>query len=133
MSMSDPIADFLTRIRNANMRNHPLVQAPFSRLKRDMAEVMKAEGFIAGWEQDTDERGHQRITLALKYDEEGERVIRGLKRISTPGLRRTAGYQDLKPVLNGQGIAIITTSKGVISDVTARQEQVGGEVLCHIW
>ena len=133
MSMSDPVADFLTHIRNAIMRKHATVDSPSSKLKVEIARVLKDEGFIEDVLTYNDERGRPRIEVTLKYDKHGDSVIRGLKRISTPGLRRHMGYAELPPVLNGQGIAIVTTSKGVRTDLSCRESKVGGEVLCHVW
>ncbi len=133
MSMTDPIADFLTHIRNATMRRHPMVSIPASRLKEQVAEVLKQEGFIEDWSTLTDQRGRARIVINLKYDDEGGSVIRGLKRVSRPGLRQHAGYRQLKPVVGGQGIAVVTTSHGVLTDRECRNRQCGGEVLCHVW
>ena len=133
MSMTDPVADFLTHIRNALMRKHATVDSPSSKLKVEIARVLKEEGFVEDYLTYDDERGHPRIEVTLKYDRHGDSVIRGLKRISTPGLRRHRGYSDLHPVLSGQGIAIVTTSKGVLTDLVCRERKVGGEVLCHVW
>jgi small subunit ribosomal protein S8 len=133
MSMTDPVADFLTHLRNALMRKHALVESPASKLKAEIARVLKEEGFIEDWNVFEDGKGHPRITVSLKYDKHGDSVIRGLKRISRPGLRRHMGYSDLPPVLNGQGVAIISTSKGVLTDQGCRENKVGGEVLCQVW
>lgn len=133
MSMTDPIADFLTHIRNALMRKHARVESPSSKLKLEVARVLKEEGFIDDWNFFENDDGHARVEVILKYDKNGESVIRGLKRISRPGLRRHEGYQNLNPVLNGQGIAIVTTSKGVVTDLACRENKIGGEVLCHVW
>ncbi len=133
MSMTDPVADFLTHIRNANMRKHATVESPASKLKVEVAKVLKQEGFIEDWLTFDSEQGKPRITVNLKYDAEGESVLRGIKRISRPGLRRQSGYKKLTPVLAGQGIAIVSTSKGVMTDYECRQQKVGGEVLCHVW
>ncbi len=133
MSMTDPVADFLTHIRNAVMRKHATVESPASNLKIEIAKVLKREGFVEDWMTFKSEAGHPRILVNLKYDQAGESVLRGLKRISKPGLRRQAGYRDLAPVLNGQGIAIVSTSSGVLADYECREKKVGGEVLCHIW
>jgi len=133
MSMNDPVADFLTHIRNAMMRNHENVESPCNRLKKEIAEVLKKEGFIHNFVTHSNERGHQRITLQLKYDNHGKSVIRGIQRVSTPGLRRYVGYHNINPVLNGQGIAIISTSKGIMTDMECREKKAGGEVLCHVW
>jgi small subunit ribosomal protein S8 len=131
--MTDPVADFLTHIRNALMRKHATVDSPSSKLKVEIARVLKAEGFIEDFLTYDNERGHARIEVTLKYDKRGESVIRGLQRISKPGLRRHKGYDGLYPVVNGQGIAIVTTSRGVLTDLACREQKVGGEVLCHVW
>ena len=133
MSMTDPIADFLTHIRNALMRRHATVDSPSSKLKAEIARVLKDEGFVTDFLTYADERGHARIEVTLKYDKLGEPVIRGIKRVSRPGLRRHQGYQGLGLVLSGQGISIITTSKGVLTDLACREQKVGGEVLCQVW
>jgi len=133
MSMTDPVADFLTHIRNALLRKHASVDSPASTLKADIARVLKEEGFIEDWNVFNDQREHARIEVTLKYDKNGDSVIRGLKRISRPGLRRHAGYRELSPVLSGQGIAIVTTSHGLLTDMSCRAKKIGGEVLCHVW
>lgn len=133
MSMTDPIADFLTHIRNALMRKHASVESPSSKIKAEIAKVLKDEGFIADWSTFKDDRGLPRIAVDLKYDQRGDSVIRGIKRISRPGLRWHVKYRDLKPVYNGQGIAVVTTSKGLLTDLACREQKIGGEVLCHIW
>lgn len=130
--MTDPIADFLTRIRNANMAYHEKVEVPASRVKRAIAEIMKNEGFIKDYEYIED--GKQGILrIYLKYGPNKERVITGLKRISRPGLRIYARKDQLPRVLGGLGIAVISTSKGIMTDKQARREGVGGEVICYIW
>jgi len=130
--MTDPIADFLTRIRNANMAYHEKVEVPASRMKRAIAEIMKNEGFIKDYEYIED--GKQGILrIYLKYGPNKERVITGLKRISRPGLRIYARKDQLPRVLGGLGIAVISTSKGIMTDKQARREGVGGEVICYIW
>lgn len=133
MSMSDPVSDFLTRIRNATMRRHDVVEIPASNLKVEIAKVLKEEGYIVDWQGTKDKRNHPAVQLVLKYDGEGESVIRGIQRVSRPGLRKTSGHGSLQPVMNGQGIAIVSTSKGVITDSECRKQKVGGEVLCHVW
>lgn len=133
MSMTDPVADFLTHIRNATMRKHASVESPSSTFKVAIATVLKKEGFIQEWEVFKSERGHARIRVELKYSEMGDSVIRGIQRVSRPGLRRHMGFEALEPVLNGQGIAIVSTSKGVMSDYDCRKLRVGGEVLCQVW
>ncbi|MDH4249286.1 MAG: 30S ribosomal protein S8 [Deltaproteobacteria bacterium] len=133
MPMTDPIADFLTHIRNAMMRKHAQVSSPGSRVKTEIARVLKQEGFIEDWSSAQDDRGHLRIVVDLKYDSRGDSVIRGLKRVSTPGLRRHQGYKDMMPVYNGQGIAILTTSQGMMTDLECREKKIGGELICQVW
>ena len=132
MSMSDPIADFLTRIRNANMAKHDSVEIPASKVKKDMAEILKNEGFIKDVEYIDDNRQGM-IRINLKYGKEGQKVLTGLKRISKPGLRSYVKADSVPRVLNGLGIAIISTSEGVITDKEAREKGIGGEVLAYIW
>jgi small subunit ribosomal protein S8 len=133
MSMTDPVADFLTRVRNATMRRHALMECDSSKLKLEIANILKKEGFITEYRNFKNERGHNRIEVQLKYDHNGESVIRGMKRISTPGLRKHEGYRGLRPVYSAQGVAIVTTSKGVMTDFDCREMKIGGEVLCHVW
>ncbi|PDO11322.1 MAG: 30S ribosomal protein S8 [Candidatus Reconcilbacillus cellulovorans] len=132
MSMSDPIADMLTRIRNANMVRHDKVEVPASKIKRQIAEILKREGFIRDYEYIGDEKKGI-LRIFLKYGPNQERVITGLKRISKPGLRVYAKAAEMPRVLGGLGIAIVSTSKGVMTDKEARQANTGGEVLCYIW
>ncbi|GEB25835.1 30S ribosomal protein S8 [Pediococcus acidilactici] len=132
MSMTDPIADFLTRIRNANMVRHESLEVPASKIKKDIAEILKNEGFIKDVEYiDDDKQGI--IRVFLKYGKNNERVISGLKRISKPGLRSYVKADEVPKVLNGLGIAIISTSEGVITDKEAHAKKIGGEVLAYIW
>ena len=132
MTTTDPIADMLTRIRNANSAKHKTVDVPASNMKLGIAEILFKEGYIKSFEEIKDyNQGIIRITL--KYDEKGTRVIDGLRRISKPGLRVYASKEDLPQVLNGLGIAIISTSKGLKTDKEARQLGVGGEVLAYVW
>lgn len=132
--MTDPIADMLTRIRNAVRIERPQVNMPSSKVKRGLAEVLKREGYIWNWqEQEESDRPARQLVLELKYGPNGERLIQHIKRISKPGRRVYSGATDLRPVLNGLGISIISTSRGVISDREARQRKLGGEVLCEIW
>ena len=132
MSMTDPIADFLTRIRNANMARHDSVDVPASKIKRNIAEILKREGFVRDVEYiDDDKQGV--IRVYLKYGKDNQRVITGLKRISKPGLRSYVKSDDVPKVLNGLGIAIISTSKGLMTDKEAREAGLGGEVLAYIW
>jgi len=133
MSMNDPVADFLTRIRNATMRKHDTLVSPSSNLRVEIAKVLQKEGFIENWNAYANDKGLPELEVNLKYDKDGESVIRGLKRISSPGLRRHSGFREIPKVFNGQGIAIVTTSKGVLTDHDCRQQKVGGEVLAHVW
>ncbi|GAA2950461.1 30S ribosomal protein S8 [Lactobacillus kefiranofaciens subsp. kefirgranum] len=132
MVMTDPIADYLTRIRNANMAKHDSVEIPASNIKKSISEILKREGFIRDYEV-ADDNKQGVIKVFLKYGPNGERVISGLKRISKPGLRNYVSAEDLPKVLNGLGIAIVSTSSGVITDKEARQKNVGGEVIAYIW
>ena len=132
MNTTDPIADMLTRIRNANTSKHKTVDKPASKMKTGIAEILFKEGYIKAYEEIKDEnQGIIRVTL--KYDEKGNRVIDGLRRISKPGLRVYASKEELPKVLNGLGIAIISTSQGLKTDKEARQLGVGGEVLAYVW
>ena len=137
MNTTDPIADMLTRIRNANSQKHKTVDIPASNMKKAIASILFQEGYIAAYEEinenatTTTTQGIIRITL--KYDEKGNRVIDGLRRISKPGLRVYAQKDELPQVLNGLGIALISTSKGIKTDREARKEGLGGEVLAYIW
>ena len=130
--LTDPIADMLTRIRNANLALHDTVEMPGSRLKADIARVLEEQGYIAGYETVT---GDSRSTLVvkLKYDEDRRRVITGLKRVSKPGRRVYADKDSLPKVLGGMGVAIISTSHGLLTGHDARRRGVGGEVLCTVW
>jgi small subunit ribosomal protein S8 len=130
--MTDPIADMLTRIRNAVRVERPNVTMPLSKVKRGLAEVLKREGYIWDWQEVSGEPVPQ-LRLDLKYGPNGERVIRHIQRVSKPGRRVYSGASDLRPVLNGLGIKVISTSRGVISDREARQRKLGGEVLCELW
>lgn len=132
MVMTDPIADMLTRIRNANHMRHEKVDIPTSRLKLDVLEVLKKEGYIKGFFVDTKPQ-FGKIVVTLKYTDNNERVIKGLKRISKPGLRVYASVDQLPRVLNGLGVALISTSNGIMTDREARLKKVGGEVLAYVW
>lgn len=131
MVMTDPIADMLTRIRNANQMKHKTVDMPASKLKKEILELLKSEGYITGYKvvkgevQDT-------LRVTLKYLS-NERVVKGLKRISKPGLRVYAKINEIPKVLNGLGIAVISTSKGIMTDREARKQKVGGEILAYVW
>lgn len=132
MVMTDPIADFLTRIRNANNARHTKVEIPASNLKKGMADILKSEGFIKDVEfVEDDKQGIVRIFL--KYGQNNERVITGLRRISKPGLRVYVNAEEMPKVLNGLGIALVSTSEGVVTDKTARAKNIGGEVLAYVW
>ena len=132
MNTTDPIADMLTRIRNANNSKHKTVDVPSSNMKKAIAEILFKEGYIAAYEEiDDSHQGIIRITL--KYGEKGAKVIDGLKRISKPGLRVYASKDELPQVLNGLGVALISTSKGIKTDKEARAEGLGGEVLAYVW
>lgn len=131
--VTDPIADFLTRIRNAQMAKHRIVEIPASNLKKRITEILYDKGYILKYKFEDDNKQGM-IKIALKYDAQTkEPVIRSLDRISRPGLRQYAKPSEIKKVKNGLGIAIISTSKGVMTDKEAREQNVGGEVLCHIW
>ena len=130
--MTDPIADMLTRIRNAVRIERPHVDMPLSKVKRGLAEVLKREGYIWDWEEVPGQPVGQ-LRLFLKYGPNGERVIRHIRRISTPGRRVYNKVAEMRPILGGLGITVISTSRGVISDREARQRKLGGEVLCEIW
>ena len=130
--MTDPITDMLTRIRNAVRVERPYADIPLSKVKRGLADVLKREGYIWDWEEIEAEPCNQ-LRVALKYGPSGERVIQQIKRVSKPGRRVYSKSKDLKPVLNGLGISVISTSNGVVSDREARQKNLGGEVLCEIW
>lgn len=132
MAMSDPIADMLTRIRNANMVRHETVEMPASKIKREIAEILKREGFIRDAEYIEDNK-QGIIRIFLKYGTNNERVITGLKRISKPGLRVYTKSSEVPRVLGGLGIAILSTSKGLMTDKEARQTKTGGEVICYVW
>ena len=133
MSMSDPIADMLTRIRNANTAKHDTVDVPASKMKVSIAEILLNEGYIKAFDI-VDDGNFKTIRITLKYGaDKNEKIITGLKRISKPGLRVYASKEDLPKVLGGLGIAIISTNKGVLTDKEARKQNVGGEVLAYVW
>ena len=132
MTMTDPIADMLTLIRNANVVKHETVDVPASNMKKELSRILLEEGFIRGY--DVIEDGKQGIIrIQLKYGQSGERVIQGIKRISKPGMRVYTNAYEVPKVLNGLGISIISTSKGILTDRQARKENVGGEVICYVW
>jgi small subunit ribosomal protein S8 len=134
MTMTDPIADMLTRVRNANVAMHDTVRMPNSKLKEALAGVLEREGYIAGFTSvPNDGRPGETLEIALKYTTERARVIAGLKRVSKPGLRIYARADRLPRVLGGLGVAVLSTSKGLMTDREARQHKMGGEVLCYVW
>ena len=132
MSMSDPIADMLTRVRNALLRNHKSLEIPSSKTKVAIAKVLKEEGFITDYSVEAAKLG-QTLNVTLKYDTKGESIVRKIDRVSKPGLRVYKGSKELKPYLGGQGIFIVSTHRGVISDQECRKQNVGGEVLCSVY
>ena len=133
MNTTDPIADMLTRIRNANSSKHKTVDVPASNMKKAIAKILFEEGYIKAFEEIKEDSNQGIIRISLKYDEKGARVIDGIKRISKPGLRVYASKDELPQVLNGLGIALISTSKGIKTDKEARAEGLGGEVLAYVW
>lgn len=132
MTMTDPVADLLTRLRNANSAHHDSVSLPSSKLKTHIADILKQEGYIASWEV-ADARVGQTLTLTLKYGPNRERSIAGIKRVSKPGLRVYAKSTELPTVLGGLGVAILSTSSGLLTDRQAESKGVGGEVLAYVW
>ena len=132
MTMTDPVADMLTRLRNANTAFHDSVSLPSSKLKTNIAEILKREGFIADWKNE-DARVGQTLTLELRYGSNRERSISGLKRVSKPGLRVYARSTEIPQVLGGLGVALLSTSSGLLTDREAEQKGVGGEVVAYVW
>ncbi len=134
MTMTDPLADMLTRIRNANIAMHDEVSMPASKLKLALAELLHSEGYIGDFSAAENSNGvGKTLTINMKYSEERERVISGIKRISKPGLRVYQGATEIPRVLGGLGVAVVSTNQGLITDRQARKAKVGGEVLCHVW
>ena len=135
MTMTDPIADMLTRLRNANQAYHDKVTMPFSKIKANIAEVLKAEGYIASWAAEEPEEGAvgKRLVVELKFGQNRERSLAGIKRVSKPGLRVYAKSDELPRVLGGLGVAIISTSGGLLTDRQCAKRAVGGEVLAYVW
>ena len=131
--MTDPIADMLTRIRNAVRVERPHVNMPTSKVKRGLADVLKREGYIWDWAESEEAGPVGELRIDLKYGPNGERVIQHLRRVSKPGRRIYSRAKELRPILNGMGITIVSTSRGVMSDREARQNKLGGEVLCEVW
>ncbi|MFZ9595064.1 MAG: 30S ribosomal protein S8 [Bdellovibrionia bacterium] len=132
MSMTDPVADLLTRIRNATKEKHEKLEVPASRLKANVVRVLKEEGYIKNFRL-VREEGRLMIKVYLKYTEDGQSVIQGIRRVSRPGLRRYSGYQEMPRPLDGAGVAIVSTSRGVTTGHRARTQKVGGEILCEVW
>jgi len=134
MTMTDPIADMLTRIRNANIAMHDEVSMPSSKLKLALAEVLKSEGYIDAFSSvDNPDRPGETLTITMRYSPERKRVISGLKRVSKPGLRVYSKNSEIPRVLGGLGVAVLSTSNGLLTDRAARKARVGGEVLCYVW
>jgi small subunit ribosomal protein S8 len=134
MTMTDPIADMLTRLRNGNVAYHDEVRMPSSKLKEALAAVLQREGYIAGWRSDEDpSRPGKVLTVQMKYSPERARSIAGIKRVSKPGLRVYRQADRLPRVLGGLGVAVLSTSQGLMTDREARERRVGGEVLCYVW
>jgi small subunit ribosomal protein S8 len=132
MSVNDPVADMLTRIRNASRIGHETVEMPHSRIKSDLARVLKREGYIADYLTEG-HGGKKNLRVYLRYQADRQPVIRGLRRVSTSGLRRYAPARDLPRVKGGMGVALLSTSRGIMTDREARTSRVGGEVLCYVW
>lgn len=132
--MTDPIADYLTRLRNAIHAHHRVVEVPSSKIKREITRILFEQGYILNYKFEEGETPAGKIKIALKYNPEGkENAIRSLKRVSRPGLRQYTGYKEMPRVLNGLGIAILSTSKGVMTNKQAKEEKIGGEVLCYVY
>ena len=132
MVMTDPIADFFARIKNANKALHPSVDVPMSKIKEKLAGILLEEGYIKDFKV-IDSRGHKKLRVFMKYKGEADRVIAGIKRVSRPGLRVYVKKEEIPRVLGGLGVAILSTSRGLMTDRRARQEGVGGEVIAYIW
>jgi small subunit ribosomal protein S8 len=134
MTMTDPIADMLTRIRNGNVAFHDEVIMPSSKVKEALAKILEREGYIEGFlVEDVSDKPGKKLTIVMKYTSDRERTISGLKRVSKPGLRVYTKSTDVPRVLGGMGIAILSTNQGLMTDREARQRRVGGEILCHVW
>ncbi len=130
--MTDPISDFLTRLRNASKARLDLCVVPHSKLKESLAGILQAEGYVLGYEVGADARGHKTVVIKMKYVD-GAPALTGLTRVSTPGRRLYCSYTDIPRVLNGLGIAILSTSRGLMKDADCRRHKAGGELLCNIW
>ncbi len=133
MAMTDPIADLLTRIRNAAKEKQERIELPASRIKANVVRVLKDEGFVKNFRLQRDENGFPVIKVYLKYTPAGESVIRGLRRVSRPGLRRYMSYKKLPRIMSGAGISIVSTSRGLMTGSRAQSQKVGGEILCEVW
>jgi small subunit ribosomal protein S8 len=131
--MTDPIADLLTRIRNASLEKHDKVEIPASRIKANVVRVLKEEGYIRNFRLMRDDNGRPVIKVYLKYADNGSSAIQGIRRVSRPGLRSYSGYQSFPRPLSGAGIAIVSTSKGVMTGQKASHQKVGGEIMCEVW
>ena len=132
--MTDPIADLLTRIRNAIMAGHKVVEAPASNLKKEIARILYEKGYILSYKVAEEDGKQGTLKIALKYNQKSKQpAIKGIRRVSRPGLRQYSGVEDMPRVLNGLGIAIISTSKGLMTDKEAKKENIGGEVLCYVY
>ena len=130
---TDPIADFLTRIRNGFMGRKETIDVPSSKIKVRLCELLREEGFIRGHRMIKDERGHDQIRITLKYDSNKTAAVTGIERISKPGFRKYVNTKKIPQTMNGLGVAILTTSRGIMTDRTAREKGVGGELICRIW
>jgi small subunit ribosomal protein S8 len=133
MSMTDPIADLLSRIRTAHLAKHDRLDVPASKLKKEICGLLKEQGYISDFEVRSDDSVRSQIRIYLKYTVEGNPMIRHIQRVSKPGRRVYRGAEDLRPVLNGLGVGIISTSQGLLTDKEARARRVGGEILCEVW
>lgn len=133
MTMTDPVADLLARIRNAQMVKHDRLDLPASRVKVEICRILKEQGYIQDYSVSTEDPVKHSITVLLKYNDEGEPAIRKMRRVSRPGRRVYRGADELKPILNGIGIGIVSTSQGLLTDAEARNNRVGGELLCEVW
>jgi small subunit ribosomal protein S8 len=132
MTVTDPIADFLTRIRNAGMAKHNTVDIPHSKMKAEIARILSEEGYVNDYSE-SGSGAERKITITLKYSPDGDRAIHGLRRVSRPGRRTYRNQQDIPRVLDGLGVAILSTSQGILTDHTARRRGIGGEVLCFVY
>ena len=131
--VTDNIGDYLTRIRNAQERRKTVISIPASKILVEISKILKDEGFITDYKVEKNERGREEVRVQLRYEKEGDTFIRGIKRVSKPGVRIYSGYRNISKVKAGQGITILTTSKGLMTGKKAIEERVGGEVLCQIW